>query len=294
MSSEQLADDAFARGARRLTVSEYVGLVASCQAAFQAAVPQLGPECQLAIWKAFRGPVLMPSSGRRTLWTLRRGVLDDLAPRADSLLPADRRWRASPHEQLAFRAVLEALATGRQTLRDIVAFCNEIYPWASLMGVAEYLKGNLEAVARRATLEVVDDQQPRQARLPSWALIGTLLEPLQSSRGFIGANLAAFTAALRSLHAPAGLPTADHARLLARLYRASKGGRLVSVPEVALRELPRDGKGASPPAADDAESEVVSEVETSGLIRRTASRELRWLMLTLAHLPPGQGALPAS
>jgi hypothetical protein len=294
MSSEQLADDAFARGARRLTVSEYVGLVASCQAAFQAAMPQLGPESQLAIWKAFRGPVLMPSSGRRTLWTLGRGVLDDLAPRANSLLPADRRWRVSPHEQLAFRAVLEALATGRQTLRDIVAFCNEIYPWASLLGVAEYLKGNLEAVARLATLEVVGDQQPRQANLPSWALIGTLLEPLQTSRRFFGANLAAFTAALRSLHAPAGLPTADHVQLLARLYRASKGGRLASVPEAALRDRPPGGKGASPPAADNAVSELVSAVETWGLIRRTESREVRWLMLTLAHLPPGQGALPAS
>jgi hypothetical protein len=294
MSSEQLAEGAFVRGARRLTVSQYVGLVASCQAAFQAAMPQLGPESQLAVWKAFRGPVLMPSSGRRTLWTLRRGVLDDLAPRADSLLPADRRWRVSPHEQLAFRAVLEALATGRQTRREIVAFCNEIYPWESLLGVAEYLKGNLEAVARLATLEVVDDQQPRQAQLPSWALIGTLLEPVQISRGFLGANLAAFTAALRSLHPPAAVPTADHVQLLARLYRVSKGGRLASVPEVALRDLPRGGKGARPPAVDNAVSGIVSEVETSGLIRRTESHEVRWLMLTLAHLPPGQGAPPAS
>ena len=43
---------AFLRGERRLTVPEYVGLVASCQAAFDAAMSELPPSSQVDLWNA--------------------------------------------------------------------------------------------------------------------------------------------------------------------------------------------------------------------------------------------------
>lgn len=268
-------ESAFVRGERRLSVSAYIGLVASCQSALNVAMAGLSPASQVAIWSSLQPDALLPSSGRRTLWALRRGVLHDLAPLAQSMLPAERKWVPTKHEQLAFRAVLEALATGRQTQGEISAFCNLIHDWPTVLGVSEYLKGELAAAVRLATLEVVGNDQPRQVELPSWGLVGALLDPVRAAGRWSDVGLDAFTAALASLLGPASaVLTEAHAHLLVRLYGATRAGRKVSVPEIALRTLPQ----------------VVEALESLGLIQRTETQEIRWVSLTLVHLPPGQGA----
>ncbi|MDN8615008.1 hypothetical protein [Variovorax ginsengisoli] len=291
----QREEGAFARGERRLSVSAYIGLVASCQSALNVGMARLSPASQVAIWSSLQPDALLPSSGRRTLWALRRGVLDDLAPLAQSMLPAERQWVPTKDEQLAFRAVLEALATGRQTQGEICGFCNLIHDWPTVLGVSEYLKGELAAAVRLATLEIVDNDQPRQVRLPSWGLVGALLDPVRAAGRRSEVAIGAFTAALASLLGPASaVLTEVHAHLLVRLYGATRAGRKASAPEIALRTLPlvtKKGVSLSPQLADRL-PQVVQDLETLGLVQRTETQQIRWIPLTLVHLPPGQGAAP--
>ena len=288
---------AFVRGERRLTVLQYIGLVASCQSALTVGMAQLSPANQVTIWNSLQPDALLPSSGRRTLWALRRGVLDDLAPLAQSMLPAERKWVPTKDEQLVFRAVLEALATGRQTQAEIIGFCNQIHAWPTVLGVSEYLKGDLAAAVRLATLEAVGNDEPRQVQLPSWGLIGALLDPVRAAGRWSEVSIGAFAAALASLLGPASaVLTGVHAHLLLRLYGATHAGRKVSAPEIALRTLPRvtkKGVALSQQLADRF-PQVVQELESLRLIRRSETQQLSWVALTLVHLPPGQGtARPA-
>lgn len=293
VSEAPASERAFLRGERRLTVREYIGLVASCQSAFDAGMAQLSPASQVVIWNSFHPHALLPSSGRRMLWALRRGVLDDLAPKVESLLPGEGRWAPTKDEQLAFRAVLEALATGRKTQSEIIAFCNEIYPWSPVLGVAEYIRGDLAAAVRLATLEVASDVQPRWVRLPSWALVGTLLDAVRAARGWSDSSVAAFSSALGTLLGPAKRTlTIAHAQLLVRLYWATRAGRKASAPEDALRAI-RGGtrqRVAFSQEVVDRLREFVQELESLRLIQSAGAHEIRWLALTLIHLPPGQGA----
>jgi len=293
----QVEEGAFVRGERRLTVSAYIGLVASCQSALTVGMARLSPASQVAIWSSLQPEALLPSSGKRTLWALRRGVLHDLAPLAESMLPAERQWVPTKDEQLAFRAVLEALATGRQTQGEITAFCNQIHAWPTVLGVSQYLKAELAAAVRLATLEVVDNDQPRQVQLPSWGLVGALLDPVRVAGLWSEVGIGAFASALASLLGPASaVLTEAHAHVLARLYGATRGGRKASAPEMALRILPRitkKGVAMSQQLADGL-AQLVQDLEGLGLIRRTGTQQIRWVPLTLVHLPPGQGsAAPA-
>ncbi|RZL86344.1 MAG: hypothetical protein EOP82_30250 [Variovorax sp.] len=294
MASEaQASEHAFSRGERRLTLAEYIGLVASCQAAFDAAMAELSPLRQVDLWNAFHPETFLPSSGKRMLWVLRRGVLDDLAPRATSVLA--RAWQPEPteDEQLVFRAVLEALATGRTRPNEIIEFCNEIHPWPSVLGVAGYLTGNLAAAVRVATLEVASERQRRRVTLPSWALVGTLLEALDAAPWQQDATLVAFTAALATVLGPEkGQLTGEHARLLVQLYLATDAGRRSSALEPALRaslEGARQSTGRGD-AVGDSFHELVQELHGLQLIRIGEEQEIRWTALTLVHLPPGQAA----
>ena len=284
---------AFLRGERRLTVPEYVGLVASCQAAFDAAMSELPPSSQVDLWNAFHPETFLPSSGKRMLWVLRRGVLDDLAPRVESILSQDWQREPTENEQLVFRAVLEALATGRERPSEIVEFCNEIQAWPSVLGVAEYLTGNLADAVRMATLDVTSDRQPRQLRLPSWALVGTLLEALGAPPEPSVAALLPFTAALATVLGPKkGRLTIEHTRLLVRLYFETDAGRRASALELALRA----GLGADPqstPSGDDDDQvrKLLRGLQALQLLQMTeAEQKIRWTALTLRHLPPGQAA----
>jgi hypothetical protein len=294
MASEaQPSKDTFSRGERRLNLREYVGLVASCQAAFDAAMSELPPPRQVDLWNALHPETFLPSSGKRMLWVLRRGILDDLAPKVESVLT--RAWQPEPTEndQLVFRAVLEALATGRQRLSEITEFCNEIHPWPSVQGVAGYLTGNLGAAVRVATLDVAGDRQPRSVRLPSWALVGTLLDALGASSGQLDATLVAFTAALATFLGPKKVQlTGEHARLLVELYIATDGGRWSSAPEPALRASLEDAQQSTAfgNANRDTFHELVQGLQGLQLIRMGEEQELRWTVLTMVHLPPGQAA----
>jgi hypothetical protein len=284
---------AFARGERRLTLAEYIGLVASCQAAFDAAMAELAPSSQVNLWNALHPDSLLPSSGRRTLWVLRRGVLDDLAPRGESMLTHAWRPEATDEDQLVFRAVLEALATGRERPNEIVEFCNEIHPWPSVLGAAGYLSGNLASAVQAATLEVGGSRQPRRVRLPSWALVGTLLDALGEAPARLEAALPAFTAALNTVLGPQkGQLTGAHARLLLRLWRATDSGRRGSASGPALQSsLPTATLGGgSGKAAGDAFQALVQGLEALQLIRVGPEQEISWTALTLVHLPPGQAA----
>ncbi|MDM0022506.1 hypothetical protein [Variovorax saccharolyticus] len=285
-------EGAFVRGERRLTVSQYIGLVASSQSALNVGMAQLSPESQVAILNSLQPDALLPSSGRRTLWALRRGVLDDLAPLPESMLPAERQWVSTTDERLVFRAMLEALATGRQTQGEIIGFCNLIHAWPTLLGVSEYLKGDLAAAVRRATLEAVGNDQPQQQRLPGWGLVGALLDQVRTAERLSADGIGAFAAALASLLGPAGaVLTGAHAHVLARLYGATGAGRKVSVPEIALRTLPRVTKKGvilSQQLADRL-PQIVQELEGLGLIERTETQQVCWVPITLVHLPPGQG-----
>lgn len=283
----------FSRGERRLTVPEYVGLVASCQAGLDAAMAELPPTSQVELWNALQPDTFLPSSGKRLLWVLRRGVLDDLAPLAESVLT--RSWLPEPteHDQLAFRAVLEALATGRQRLSDITAFCNEIHAWPSVLGVADYLNGNLAATVQLAMTEVDGDRLTRKVRLPSWSLVGTLLEALGAVPGRLDAALPAFTAALATVLGPEGRQFMnEHALVVAELYRATDGGRRSSAPEMSLRA----SLGAAPQgpaldgAAGDKFDEVVQALQRLQLVQAGTGQTLCWTAVTLVHLPPGQPA----
>jgi hypothetical protein len=287
------AEHAFSRGERRLTVAEYVGLVASCQAAFDAAMSALPPSRQVDLWNAFHPETFLPSSGKRKLWVLRQGVLDDLAPKVERILP--RVWHPKPseNEQLVFRAVLEALATGRERQGEIIEFCNEIHTWPSVLGAAEYLTGNLADAVRAATLDVADDRQPRRMHLPSWALVGTLLESLGPAPRQWHASLVAFTAALATVLGPEKERlTSEHARLLIRLYLETGAGRRESAPEPVLRAgmkmAPQstawgDGTG-------DKFRELMQALQSLQLLQIGQDQEIRWTPLTLIHLPPGQVA----
>ncbi len=187
-SGAQAFGRAFLRGERRLSVPEYIGLVASCQAAFDAAMAELPPSRQVDLWNVFHPETFLSSSGKRLLWVLRRGVLDDLAPKAESVLTQP--WRPAPmeNEQLVFRAMLEALATGRERPSELIEFCNEIYPWPSVQGVAEYLTGNLAAAVRVVTSDVARDRQARRLHLAQLGLgrnlarcVGCFSGPMEDS-----------------------------------------------------------------------------------------------------------------
>ncbi|MDM0035692.1 hypothetical protein QTI33_26400 [Variovorax sp. J22P271] len=288
-----MEEGAFVRGERRLGVPAYIGLVASCQSALNVAMAGLSPASQVAIWSSLQPDALLPSSGKRTLWALRRGVLHDLAPLAESMLPAERQWVPTKDEQLAFRAVLEALATGRQTQSEISGFCNLIHAWPTVLGVSQYLKGELATAVRMATLEVADNDQPRQVQLPSWGLVGALLDPVRAAGRWSEAGIGAFAAALASLLGPASaVLTGAHVHLLVRLYRATHAGRKASAPETVLRVLPRvtkNGVALSQQLADRF-AQIAQELEGLGLIQRTETQQMRWVSLTLVHLPPGQGS----
>jgi len=292
MDSEvHLFGQAFLRGERRLTVPEYIGLVASCQAAFDAAMAELPPSRQVDLWNAFHPETFLPSSGRRLLWVLRRGVLDDLAPKAESVLMEP--WRPAPteNEQLVFRAMLEALATGRERPGELMEFCNEIHPWPSVQGVAEYLTGNLAAAVRAATLDVAGDRQPRRLHLPSWAVVGTLLDALGAAPGKREAPPAAFTAALATvLGAERGKLTSKHSRVLVELHFATGAGRQDSAPEPVLRlrlGFARRGR-ASQNALDDKFHELLRPLQELQLIQMGRGVRIGWTALNLVHLPPGE------
>ena len=110
-------------------------------------------------------------------------------------------------------------------------------------------------------------------------------------------GIGAFASALASLLGPASaVLTEAHAHVLARLYGATRGGRKASAPEMALRILPRitkKGVALSQQLADGL-AQLVQDLEGLGLIRRTGTQQIRWVPLTLVHLPPGQGsAAPA-
>ncbi|MDM0073907.1 hypothetical protein QTH90_05910 [Variovorax sp. J2P1-59] len=255
---------------------------------------ELPPTIQVDLWNAFHPETFLPSSGKRMLWVLRRGVLDDLAPRVESVL--SDAWQAEPteDEQLVFRAVLEALATGRERPSEIVEFCNEIYAWPSVLGVAEYLTGNLAAAVRAATLDVTSDRQARQMRLPSWALVGTLLEALGAAPDPSDATLLPFTAALATVLGPKkGRLTGEHARLLVRLYFETDAGRRGSAQESAL--LARQEADHQSTSWEDGEGDKVRKLlrwlQALQLLQMNeALEEIRWTALTLRHLPPGQAA----
>jgi hypothetical protein len=292
-SDVRASEHAFSRGERRLTVPEYIGLVASCQAAFDAAMSALPPSRQVDLWNAFHPESFLPSSGKRLLWVLRRGVLDDLAPRVERILPRIWHPRPSENEQLVFRAVLEALATGRVRPGEIIEFCNEIHAWPSVLGVAEYLTGNLADAVRAATLDVAGDLQSRRVHLPSWALVGTLLEALGAAPRQWHASLLAFTAALATvLGRDKERLTSDHARLLIRLYLETHAGRRESAPEPVLRA---GMKLVQPTSAwgdvlADKFRELMQVLQSLQLLQIGQDQEIRWTALTLVHLPPGQVA----
>lgn len=286
-------EDAFSRGERRLNLAEYIGLVASCQAAFDAVMAKLPPRSQIDLWNALQPQTLITSSGKRMLWVLRRGVLDDLAPRVESMLTCA--WQPEPTEndQLVFRAVLEALATGRERLSEITDFCNEIHPWPSVLGIAGYLTGNLAAAVQVAMWDVVGDRQPRRLRLPSWMLVGTLLDALGAASRRAGATLAALTAALGTVLGPEKVQLTDeHARLLVELYRATHGGRRRSASEAALRdgmEYAQQGTAFGNTLGDEFQS-LLKGLTGLQLIRTGLEQEIRWTSLTLIHLAPGEAA----
>jgi len=273
------SENTFSRGERRLSVPAYIGLVASCQAALDAAMDELPPPSQVDLWNALHPETFLPSSGKRMLWVLRRGILDDLAPRVESI--PSRTWRPEPteDEQLVFRAVLEALATGRQRLGEIMEFCNAIHPWPSIQGVAGYMTGNLATAVQVTMSDVADDRQPRRVQLPSWALVGTLLDALGAASARPDSTLAAFTAALATALGPEGRQlTSEHALILAELYRATDGGQRSSALASSLR------------ASGDELDKVVQKLQGLQLIQPGAEQEIRWTAITLAHLPPGQSA----
>lgn len=289
---------AFLRGERRLTVPEYIGLVASCQAAFDAAMAELPPSRQVDLWNAFHPETFLPSSGRRLLWVLRRGVLDDLAPKAEDVLP--QTWRPAPteHEQLAFRAMLEALATGRERSGELADFCNEIYQWPSVQGVAEYLTANLASAVRVAALDVPVDSGPRRLDLPSWALVGTLLDALGAAPDHREIPLAAFTAALSTaLGAERDTLNRKHSQLLVEFYFATDSGRQASAPEALLRlrlgfaeelgEALAQESDVSRISLEDRFHELLRPLQWLRLLQLTEGL-IGWTALTLVHLPPGQ------
>jgi hypothetical protein len=286
-------EDAFSRGERRLNLPEYIGLVASCQAAFDAVMAKLPPRSQIDLWNALQPQTIITSSGKRMLWVLRRGILDDLAPRVESMLTCT--WQPEPTEndQLVFRAVLEALATGRERLSEITEFCNEIHPWPSVLGVAGYLTGNLAAAVKVAMWDVVGDRQPRRLRLPSWVLVGTLLDALGAASRRARATLAALTAALGTVLGPEKVQlTGEHARLLVELYRATNGGRRHSASESALRdglEYAQQGTAFGNTLGDEFQS-LLKGLTGLQLIRTGLEQEIRWTSLTLIHLAPGEAA----
>ena len=286
----QPSEHAFSRGECRLNLPEYIGLVASCQAAFDAAMAELSPRSQVDLWNAFHPETFLPSSGKRTLWVLRRGILDDLAPRVESIL--NRTWQPKPtdNDQLVFRAVLEALATGRGRLSEITEFCNEIHPWPSVQGVAGYLTGNLAAAVRVAMSDVAGDCQPRRVQLPSWALVGTLLDALGAASGRLDANLlAAFTVALATVLGPEKRQlTGEHARLLVELYLATDSGRWSSAPEPALRAGLEGAHTVISGASEDDFQKLLHRLQAFRLIWIGAEQEIFWTELNLVHLPPGQ------
>jgi hypothetical protein len=220
---------------------------------------------------------------------LRRGILDDLAPRVESIL--GRTWRPEPtdNDRLVFRAVLEALATGRERLSEITAFCNEIHQWASVQGAAGYLTGNLAAAVRVVAADVAGDRLPRSVRLPSWALVGTLLEALGAASGRLDANLAAFTVALATVLGPEKRQlTGEHARLLVELYRATDSGRRSLALEPALRAGPEGAHTVIGGASEDDFQKLLQRLQAFRLIRISAEQEIFWTELSLVHLPPGQ------
>ncbi|MGJ7510559.1 hypothetical protein [Variovorax sp. GT1P44] len=251
----------------------------------------LPPSRQVDLWNAFHPETFLPSSGKRKLWVLRRGVLDDLAPSVGQVLP--RAWHPTKNEQLVFRAVLEALATGRERQGEIVEFCNDIHTWPSVLGAADYLTGNLADAVRVATQDVADDRQPRRLHLPSWALVGTLLEALGPAPRQWNGSLVAFTAALATVLGPEKAKlTSEHARLLIRLYLETDVGRKESAPEAVLRA----GMKLAPPntpwgdGAGDKFRELMQALQSLQLLQIGQDQEIRWTALTLVHLPPGQVA----
>lgn len=283
-------EPAFTRGARRLDLAEYIGLVASCQAAIDAAMAALPPAAQVELWNALHPETFLPSSGRRMLWVLRRGVLDDLAPHVEDFTGQPWRPAATANDQMVFRAVLEALATGRRRLGEITEFCNEIHAWPSVQGVAGYLAGRLAAAVQLAMAEAANDQEARGVQLPSWALVGTLLDAID---GKLDTNLTAYTAVLATVLGPeGGRLTGGHARVLAALYRATGDGRQLSAPASALRA--RLQRGARHPVAADAPDDgfhaLLRDLQALQLVQTGPAAELRWTALTLVHLPPGQAA----
>ncbi|MDM0105689.1 hypothetical protein QTH97_12140 [Variovorax sp. J22R24] len=254
---------------------------------------ELPPSIQVDLWNAFHPDTFLPSSGKRTLWVLRRGVLDDLAPTVESVL--SRTWQPEPteNEQLVFRAVLEALATGRERLSEIVEFCNEIYVWPSVLGVADYLTGNLVAAVRMAALDVTSDREPRQERLPSWALVGTLLEALRATPKRSEAVLLPFTAALATVLGPKkGRLTGEHSRLLIQLYFKTGAGRRGSARESALHSFREAGPRSTPAGEDDDKvRKLLRGLRALQLIQLgEEEQEVRWTVITLRHLPPGHAA----
>jgi len=162
-----------------------------------------------------------------------------------------------------------------------------------VLGVAEYLTGNLADAVRMATLDVTSDRQPRHLRLPSWALVGTLLEALGAPPEPSVAALLPFTAALATVLGPKkGRLTIEHTRLLVRLYFETDAGRRASALELALRA----GLGADPqstPSGDDDDQvrKLLRGLQALQLLQMTeAEQKIRWTALTLRHLPPGQAA----
>jgi hypothetical protein len=292
-SGAQAFGRAFLRGERRLSVPEYIGLVASCQAAFDAAMAELPPSRQVDLWNVFHPETFLSSSGKRLLWVLRRGVLDDLAPKAESVLTQP--WRPAPmeNEQLVFRAMLEALATGRERPSELIEFCNEIYPWPSVQGVAEYLTGNLAAAVRVVTSDVARDRQARRLHLPSWALVGTLLDALDASPGRWTNPPMAFTAALAAvLGSGRGVLTSEHSRLLVELHFATDAGRRGFAPEPVLRAALgfTEESTASPNKLDDGFYELLRPLQGLQLIQTGREMQIGWAALDLVHLSPGQTA----
>jgi hypothetical protein len=189
--------------------------------------------------------------------------------------------------------MLEALATGRERPSELTEFCNEIYPWPSVQGVAEYLTGNLAAAVQVATLDVAGDRQPRRLHLPSWALVGTLLDALGASPGKWLAPPAAFTAALATvLGAERGKLTSKHSQVLVELYFATGAGRQDSAPEPVLRvRLGFDEQSrASQNALDDQFHELLRPLQWLQLIQMGRGLRIGWTALTLLHLPPGETA----
>jgi hypothetical protein len=218
-------------------------------------------------------------------------LLDELAPRVDRVLAEALNFKASATQQLVFRAVLEALATGRTQRGDIIAFCNEIHAWPTVLGVADELRGNLAAAVRRVTSEVAQQREPREVDLPSWALVGTLIEALNSEGELSVGALRLLTAALASMLGPQrDLLSAGHVRLLVGLYVETDGGRQISAPAEALRRR-MAGTGGVATGAQVPEDPIQDSVHALRQLRLIAAgpgEEVCWSRLNLVHLPPGR------